>query len=132
MLDVNVIITIVPPILTAVFAYLIAKKRTAVAERINNAKSNADVQSQALEIVRGAMSDMRTEFRREIDALQAENRLLRSEVEENKARLKTLQSQLHASDELVETLRSEISTLKKTVEFYEKEIARLRGIKDAV
>jgi CII-binding regulator of phage lambda lysogenization HflD len=126
MLDVNVLITILPPILAAVFAYLIARKRNAASERVNRAKIEADVQTQALQIVRGVMNDMRDEFKREIDALRNENRTLKVEIEENKNRLMVLQKQLVASDELVETMRSEISALKKTLAVYEAEIERLR------
>jgi CII-binding regulator of phage lambda lysogenization HflD len=126
MLDVNVLITILPPILAAVFAYLIARKRNAASERVNRAKIEADVQTQALQIVRGVMNDMRDEFKREIDALHNENKSLREEIEENKSRLMVLQKQLVASDELVETMRSEISALKKTLAVYEAEIERLR------
>jgi chromosome segregation ATPase len=126
MLDVNVLITILPPILTAVFAYLIARKRNVVSERVNRAKIDADVQTQALQIVRGVMTDMREEFKREIDVLRADNKSLREEIEENKDRLLILQKQLVASDELVETMRSEISALKKTLTVYEAEIERLR------
>jgi hypothetical protein len=126
MLDVNVLITILPPILAAVFAYLIARKRNAASERVNRAKIEADVQTQALQIVRGVMNDMRDEFKREIDALRNENKSLKYEIEENKSRLVVLQKQLVASDELVETMRSEISALKKTLAVYEAEIERLR------
>lgn len=126
MLDVNVLITILPPILTAVFAYLIARKRNTVSERINRAKIDADVQTQALQIVRGVMNDMREEFKREIEALRSENTTLKKEIEENTNRLVVLQKQLVASDGLVETMRSEISALKKTLALYEAEIDRLR------
>jgi len=127
MLDLSVLITIVPPIVTALFAYLIARKRNILTERINRAKLDADVQSQALAIVQGAMDNMRADLHKEIAFLKEENVNLRKEVEENKSRLETLQEQLVASDELVETLRSEISTLKKTVSLYEEEIERLRN-----
>ena len=126
MLDANVLITILPPVLTAVFAYLIARKRNAVAERVSRAKVDADVQTQALQIVRGVMTDMRDEFKREIDTLREENKALKFEIEDNKSRLMGLQKQLLASDELVDTLRSEISALKKTISVYELEIERLR------
>ncbi len=126
MLDANILITILPPMLTAVFAYLIARKRNTVTERISRAKIDADVQTQALQIVRGVMNDMREEFKREIDSLRAENNLLRDEIEENTSRLVILQKQLVTSDGLVETMRSEISALKKTLALYEAEIDRLR------
>lgn len=126
MLDINVIVTVVPPILTAVFAYLIARKRNIITERMGRAKVDADIQAQALNIVRGVMNDMRDDFQKEISSLKTENAKLKEEVEENSLRLQTLQKQLIASDELVATLRSEISTLKKTLSIYEEEIARLR------
>lgn len=126
MLDVNVLITILPPIFAAIFAYLIARKRNATSERVNRAKIDADVQTQALQIVKGVMEDMRDEFKREIDALRNENKALKQQIDENQSRLKGLQQQLVASDELVETLRSEISALKKTLMLYEAEIERLR------
>ena len=126
MLDVNVILTILPPVLSAVFAYLIARKRNTISERVNRAKVDADVQIQALQIVRGVMTDMRDEFKQEIENLRNENKTLKQEIEENTSRLTLLQKQLLASDELVETLRSEISTLKKTLALYEVENERLR------
>jgi len=126
MLDVNVILTILPPVLSAVFAYLIARKRNTISERVNRAKVDADVQIQALQIVRGVMTDMRDEFKQEIENLRNENKTLKREIEENTSRLTILQKQLVASDELVETLRSEISTLKKTLALYEVENERLR------
>lgn len=126
MLDANVLLTILPPVLTAVFAYLIARKRNIISEKINRAKVEADVQTQALTIVRGVMNDMRDEFRREIEELKLDNQNLKREIDANRTRLQILQEQLTASDELVETLRSEISTLRKTVALYEAEIDRLK------
>ena len=126
MFDFSIIITIVPPLITAGFAYLIARKKNVVTERINRAKVDADVQTQALGIVREVMNDMREDFHREILSLKEDNKKLKQEIEENNIHLQTLQTQLIASDELIETLRSEISTLKKTLTFYEEEIARLR------
>ena len=126
MFDFSIIITIVPPLITAGFAYLIARKKNVVTERINRAKVDADVQTQALGIVREVMNDMREDFHREILSLKEDNKKLKQEIEENNIHLQTLQTQLIASDKLIETLRSEISTLKKTLTFYEEEIARLR------
>jgi chromosome segregation ATPase len=126
MFDLSIIVTIVPPIVTAAFAYLVARKKNIVSERITRAKVDADVQTQALNLVRGVMNDMRQDFHREITSLKEDNQKLRQEIEENSSSLQILQKQLVASDELIETLRSEISTLKKTLTFYEEEIARLR------
>lgn len=126
MLDINVIVTVLPPILTAVLVYLVARKRNIITERMGHAKVDADIQAQALSIVRGVMNDMRDDFQKEISSLKNENAKLKEEVEGNSLRLQILQKQLIASDELVATLRSEISTLKKTLSIYEEEITRLR------
>jgi len=126
MFDLSIIITVVPPIVTGIFAYLVARKKNIVAERISRAKVDADVQTQALVIVRQVMNDMRDDFHREMAVMRTENEKLRSEIEENKSRLQSLQEQLLASDELIETLKSELSTLKKTLALYEEEIERLR------
>lgn len=126
MLDLNVIVTIVPAILTAIFAYLVAHKRNVISERISKAKVDADVQSQALNIVSDVMNDLKKDLHKEIDSLKTENAKLKEEVEENSKRLNTLQQQLVASDLLVASLKSEISILKKTLSIYEDEIARLR------
>ena len=126
MLDLSLVITIVPPIVTGIFAYLIARKKNAVAERINRAKVDADIQTEALNIVRQVMNDMRADFNREMTVMKDENHKLRLEIEDNKTRLQSLQEQLLASDELIETLKSELSILKKTLSMYESEIERLR------
>lgn len=126
MIDASIIATIVPPILTAAFAYLIARKRNIVSERISKAKIDSEIQTQALTIVRGVMTDMRDELRREIDDLRKDNDKLRKEVDENKTKIDGLQTQLTASDVLVSTLKAEIATLQATVNFYESELTRLR------
>jgi predicted nucleic acid-binding Zn-ribbon protein len=127
MLDVSLIITIVPPIVTGIFAYLVARKKNIVAERISRAKVDADVQSQALTIVRQVMNDMREDFQREMSVLKEENQKLKYQIEDNKQKLQSMQEQMEASDVLIETLKSELSTLKKTLTIYEKEIERLRN-----
>ena len=127
MLDVSVIITIVPPIVTGIFAYMVARKKNIVAERISRAKVDADVQTQALTIVRQVMNDMREDFQREMSVLKEENKNLKAQIDDNKEKLQSMQEQMEASDILIETLKSELSTLKKTLTIYEKEIERLRN-----
>lgn len=127
MLELSVIITIVPPIVTGVFAYMVARKKNIVAERINRARVDADVQTQALTIVRQVMNDMREDFQREMSVLKEENQNLKRQIDENKTHLESMQAQMEASDILIETLKSELSTLKKTLTIYEKEIERLRN-----
>lgn len=126
MFDLNIIVTIVPPVVTAVFAYLVARKKNIVTERINRAKVDSDVQAQALNLVRGVMNDMREDFHREMTEMKDENQKLRVQIDENKSHIQSLQRQISVNDELTETLRSEISTLKKTLSVYEEEITRLR------
>ncbi len=127
MLDTSAIILIVPPILSAGFAYLVARKKNIVTERLNRAKIDSEIQTQALTIVRGVMNDMRDEFKREIDALKKENEGFKREIELNTNKISTLQIQLTASDVLVATLKSEISTLQGAIKMYQEENARLRG-----
>ena len=125
-MDISIFITIIPPILTAVFAYLVARKRNIVSERLNKAKIDADIQSQALTIVKGVMNDMRDELRREIDMLRKENEVLKLSVKDNQDKIATLSNQLDASDQLIAVLNSEIITLQSTIKVYEEELTRLR------
>jgi hypothetical protein len=127
MLDANAIILIVPPILSAGFAYLVARKKNIVTERLSRAKIDSEIQTQALTIVRGVMNDMRAEFKREIDALKKESEGFKAEISLNAHKISTLQIQLTASDVLVATLKSEISTLQGAIKMYQEENARLRG-----
>lgn len=120
------LITIVPPIATAFFAYLVARKKNVLSERVNRAKLDADIQTQALTIVKGVMGDMKEEFRREIAQLREENKALREEVVEAREQLTTIQTQLQTSTELVASLKSELVTLRMTIKLYEDELARLR------
>lgn len=127
MIDLGAILLILPPVLTAVFAYLVARKKNAIGERINKAKIDAEIQVEALNIVKGVMTDMREELRREIDELRKENEYLKDEVRINKNKINALESQLAASDELVSTLKSEIATLQSAIALYKAENERLRG-----
>ena len=124
-MDAN-LINIIPPIIAALFAYLIARKRSIIADKHAKAKLDADIQTQALNIVSGVMSEMKQEFRREIESLRTENNQLKLKIEEAESRIDTLRSQLDASDKLISALRSEINTLQSTINFYEKELDRLK------
>jgi chromosome segregation ATPase len=126
MIESSIIITVVPPIVTGVFAYLIARKKNILSEKINKAKIDAEIQTQALTIVRGVRNDMRDEFKREIESLKDDNNRLRNQVLDTESSIKKLNTQLAASDLLVDTLQKEIAALRNTIEIYEKEIARLR------
>ena len=127
MIDVNAIILIVPPILTAGMAYLVARKKNVVNERVGKAKIDAEIQSQALTIVRGVMTDMRDEFRRELEDLKKENISLRKDLNNQTLQITSLQTQLSASGELINSLKHEITTLQITGELYRKENERLKN-----
>ena len=118
-MDMGVIITIIPPILTAIFAYLIAWKRNIISEKMDKAKLDADIQSQALTIVKSVMNDMREELRREIEVLRKEKDALKIQIESSEIQIKDLRTQLEASDEIIFALKSQISILQSTIKLYE-------------
>jgi chromosome segregation ATPase len=128
MIDSGILITVVPPILTGVFAFLIARKKNIITEKVSRAKIDAEIQTQALTIVRGVMNDMRDEFRREIASLKVENERLRVKVEDTEKDIRGLHVQLRVSDELVANLKGEIATLRSTIKIYEDEIVRLKQL----
>lgn len=127
MMDINAILLIIPPILTAVFAYLIARKKNIITERISKAKIDSEIQTQALTIVEKVMGEMRAELRREIDELRRENEELKKAISESESKLESLQHQLEASNQLVSILRSEIGTLQAALAMYKEENTRLKA-----
>lgn len=127
MMDINAILLIIPPILTAVFAYLIARKKNIITERISKAKIDSEIQTQALTIVEKVMGEMRAELRREIDELRRENEELKKAISESESKLESLQHQLEASNQLVSILRSEIRTLQAALAMYKEENTRLKA-----
>lgn len=127
MIDTNAIILIIPPILTAAFAYLVARKKNLITERVSKAKINSEIQTQALTIVENVMHDMRVELRREIDDLRKENEILRKAIGDSQSRIELLESQLNTSSQLVSTLKSEISTLQVALSIYKEENIRLKS-----
>jgi peptidoglycan hydrolase CwlO-like protein len=129
-MDISVLLTVVPPVLTAVSAYLIASRKYAISERINKAKLETETQNQALIIVRGVMHDMCEDLRKDIESLKRNNMLLQEEVDENKKKINDLESQLRTSHDLIDVMKSEILTLKKTIALYEEQIMRLQGAGD--
>jgi uncharacterized coiled-coil DUF342 family protein len=126
-MDINAIILIIPPIITAIFAYLIARKKNIISERIGKAKIDSEIQTQALSIVDKVMGEMRIELRREIDELRKENESLKKSIVDSQTRIESLESQLDESDQLVSILRSEISTLKVALAMYKEENTRLKS-----
>jgi uncharacterized coiled-coil DUF342 family protein len=127
MMDINAIILIIPPIITAIFAYLIARKKNIISERIGKAKIDSEIQTQALSIVDKVMGEMRIELRREIDELRKENESLKKTIVDSQTRIESLESQLDESDHLVSILRSEISALKAALAMYKEENTRLKS-----
>lgn len=117
--------TLVPPIVTGLVAYFVARRKHLSVEKINKAELDAQSQSQALNIVKNVMNDMRDEFRREINGLKDDNERMRMKIDFNESEIKVLHSQLRASDELIVTLRAEIGALRSTVKIYEDELARV-------
>lgn len=120
------LLLIVPPIVTASFAYLIAKKKNIISERINRAKIDSESQSQALDIVRGVIVDMRNELHREMDILRNENESLKHEIRANQSMISSINIQLSANDDLIFTLKSEIAILKSALKIYQEENERLK------
>lgn len=127
MIDTNAILLIIPPIFTAIFAYLIARKKNIITERISKAKIDSEIQTQALSIVEKVMGEMRTELRREIDELRKENECLKKAIGESQMKIDSLQNQLEASNQLVSMLRSEIGTLQAALAMYKEENNRLKS-----
>jgi hypothetical protein len=114
MLDVflNALIVIAPPVVTAIFAYLIARRRNIAAEQTARSKADAHVQMQALSIVRKVMDDMRDDFHAQIKALRLENQKAQLEMEENKFQMEIMKKQLKANAELISTLNNEIASFR--------------------
>lgn len=127
MMDINAILLIIPPILTAVFAYLIARKKNIITERISKAKIDSEIQTQALSIVEKVMGEMCAELRREIDELRKENEELNEAINDSQSKIESLRNQLEASNQLVASLRSEIGTLQAALTMYKEENIRLKS-----
>lgn len=129
-MDLSVLIAIVPPIITALFAYLIARKRNILTEKINRAKMDADAQVQALTIVRGIINDLRGEWQesnnRCLHELEKTKEEFKQQITELRNENEKLTEKIKENEELIISLRSEIVTLRKTLALYEEEIARLK------
>ncbi len=118
-MDVGIIITIIPPILTAIFAYLVAWKRNIISEKMDKAKLDADIQTQALTIVKSVMNDMREELRHEIEILRKEKDDLKVQLDITVNQIRDLRNQLESSEELIVALKSQIGVLQNTIKVYE-------------
>lgn len=125
-MDYTIIITTIPPILTAVFAYLIARKRNDISERINKAKIDSEIHNSALSIVQDIWKDHKLELKREIEDLRVDNDTIRKKMAAAEEEIVKLRGLLKSNDDLINTLTKEISSLKNTIQEYEREISRLK------
>lgn len=131
MIDGNILITIVPPIFAALIAYAIARIKSNANERIQQAKIEAEVDSKAMEMVRGIVDEMRVELKAEIASLRSENRELKSTVDSNRGEIDALQRRLRESSELQDAMKIEIASLKSTIQWYERRLKENEGVKSA-
>lgn len=128
MIDGNILITIVPPIFAAIIAYAIARIKSNANERIQKAKIDAEVDTRAMDMVKGVMEEMRTELKTEIATLREENGILQEKAERNREEIETLQKRLHESSELQDAMKIEIASLRRTIEWYEKRLREATGV----
>lgn len=127
MIDINSILLIIPPLASAMFAYLIARKKNLLDDNLSRSKMGAEIQSQALKIVQETMIEMRTELKREIDQLRTDNNLLRDEVKSSREKISSLEFQIDASDKLSALLKHEIYTLNMALRMLQDENSRLKN-----
>lgn len=117
-------VLIIPPLLTAVFTYIVAAQRA----KIKQAQVMAEIQSNAIKVVAEIEDRLRKELKsdleiekkeleRKYDDLKKENDVLRNQVSD-------FQGQLSASDHLIKALKDEILALKSTIDLYRSEMAR--------
>lgn len=128
MIDGNILITIVPPIFTAIIAYGIAFVKSRSNERIQRAKIEAEVDNKAMEMVQSVMEELRRELKAEINELREDNKTLRKEAEAAREEIESLRKRLRDSDILQESLKSEISSLRTTVLWYEQKLRDVGGV----
>jgi len=117
----------IPAIITGVAAYLIAVKKTNSSEKKQKAKSDAEVQLQALNIVKGVIDTMKAEFLREIEGLNARIDELISENVKLKKSMADLDAQLVTSGKLSATLQEEITSLQRSLMAYKEENDKLKN-----
>jgi hypothetical protein len=101
------ILTIVPPIVASVLAYMVATKRS----RLLQLKTISEIQSKAIELVQKAEEQMRIELRKDIERIREENETLKKKVAQ-------LETQRDASDALTNALKQEIASLKEALHHY--------------
>lgn len=128
MIDGNILITIIPPIFAAIIAYAIARIKSNANERIQKAKIDAEVDTRAMDMVKGIMEEMKTELKAEIASLREENKVLQEKSRQNREEIDTLQRKLRESSELQDAMKIEIASLKKTIEWYERRLREATSV----
>ena len=117
----------IPTLITGTVAYMLGRRKNIMAEKIAKSKVEAEIQGKALDIVKGVIQDMKTEFLREIQSLKQEIEKLTSENEKLKISMEDLETQLIASDKLSSTLRDEIASLQRSLTAYKEENDKLKN-----
>ena len=116
----------VPSLISGGIAYLIGQRKSKSAAQIAKSKFDAEIQTQALSIVKSVILDLKTEFLREIGELKTKIVELTSENEKLKLSIENLDNQLVSSGKLSETLQSEITSLQRNLTAYKEENDRLK------
>lgn len=117
------LLSIIPPVLAAVFTYLIANKKS----RIQQAKVLSEVQAQAIEQIRLVEEKMRLEIWSELKKVRDENADLREELKQQGTELYDLKIQLEAAVHLRITLTDQVHSLEALVETYKERIVELEN-----
>lgn len=115
------IVSIIPPLIAAVFTYIVASKRA----RIQYAKMISDMQSHAIEQVRISEQKMRDEIWAELEKVRQENAELKDEMKLHRDEVNDLRSQLQAATQLRVTLTEQVHSLERLVETYKTRIIEL-------
>ena len=79
----STVLTIIPPLIASVFAYIIANKRA----KLQYANTVTNIQTRALEIVSSSEEKMRMEIRSDLLAVREENTKYRAELSDLRIKL---------------------------------------------
>ena len=118
----------VPTLITGVIGFIVGRRKNISSERINKAKSDADIQGKALDIVKSVIQDLKDEFLKEIKELKLQIEGLTSENAKLKLSIQDLETQLAASSKLSEILQGEITSLQRSLTAYKEENDKLKNI----
>lgn len=118
----------IPSVITGTVAYMLGRRKNIMAEKIAKSKVEAEIQGKALDIVKGVIQDMKTEFLREIQSLKQEIEKLTAENEKLKISMEDLDNQLIASGKLSVTLQDEITSLRRSLTAYKEENDKLKNL----